>query len=225
MPVAVGPSKRQVLLIVLASTLLGSIFIYLFRNASAGVQDPDYRSDFLQLPGDAALGQTSLSGHAIAPKLGNETAKQELGRAAWKLLHTTMARFPENPTTDESAALKSYVHLFQRLYPCGECAEHFGQILAKYPPQVASRNAAAAWACHVHNEVNKSLKKEIFDCANIGDFYDCGCADDEVESGRSTSARERPDMSSEMIEKLHTNGRDFNTDLLADMPVVNVKIS
>ena len=60
----------------------------------------------------------------------------------------------------------------------GECAEHFGRILAKYPPQVSSRSAAAAWGCHVHNEVNRSLNKEIFDCSDIGDFYDCGCAED-----------------------------------------------
>ena len=127
------------------------------------------------------LSQAALSGHAIAPKLGNETAKAELGRATWKYLHTVMARFPDKPTPDESAALKSYIYLFQRLYPCGECAAHFGQILAKFPPQVSSRSAAAGWACHVHNEVNKSLGKELFDCSKIGDFYDCGCAEDEVE--------------------------------------------
>ena len=112
-------------------------------------------------------------------KLGNETLKAELGRAAWKVLHTTMARFPDKPTRDESDALKSYVYLFARLYPCGECAEHFQQILKKYPPQTSSRSSAAAWACFVHNVVNESKGKPIFDCANIGDFYDCGCADDE----------------------------------------------
>jgi hypothetical protein len=89
------------------------------------------------------LGRTSgavLTGHAIAPKLGNATAKYvhygfcadtiyrtegrltserraELGRAAWKVLHTTFARFPETPTEEEQEALRSYVHLFQRLYP------------------------------------------------------------------------------------------------------------
>jgi FAD-linked sulfhydryl oxidase len=91
-------------------------------------------------------GGAVLTGHAIAPKLGNETAKYihmdldahpgqvgrggspggarltdldraELGRAAWKVLHTTFARFPEKPTDDEKEALRSYVHLFQRLYP------------------------------------------------------------------------------------------------------------
>lgn len=63
----------------------------------------------------------------------------------------------------------------------GECATHFQQILKKFPPQVSTRSSAAAWACHVHNEVNKSLRKDIFDCSKIGDFYDCGCADDEKE--------------------------------------------
>ncbi len=82
-----------------------------------------------------------LTGHAIAPKLGNATVKYasqtssgaldiyeklaniedslraELGRAAWKVLHTTFARFPEKPTEEEQEALRSYVHLFQRLYP------------------------------------------------------------------------------------------------------------
>ena len=133
------------------------------------------------------IDQSTLSGHVIAPKLGNETAKAELGRAAWKLFHTVMARFPDKPAADESAALKSYIHLFQRLYPCGECAEHFGVLLEKFPPQVSSRSTAAGWACHVHNEVNKSLNKELFDCAKIGDFYDCGCADDDDEAGDGTT--------------------------------------
>ena len=43
--------------------------------------------------------------------------RAELGRAAWKVLHTTFARFPEKPTEDEKEALRTYVHLFQRLYP------------------------------------------------------------------------------------------------------------
>lgn len=92
-----------------------------------------------------------------------------------------MAKFPDQPTQDEQTALFSYIHLFARLYPCGECATHFRTILAKFPPQVSTRSSTAAWACHVHNEVNKSLKKDLFDCSKIGDFYDCGCADEEGE--------------------------------------------
>lgn len=58
-----------------------------------------------------------LKGDAIMGKIGNETVKAELGRAAWKLLHTTMAKFPDKPSQDEQTALFSYIHLFARLYP------------------------------------------------------------------------------------------------------------
>lgn len=92
-----------------------------------------------------------------------------------------MARFPDKPTEDDSLALKTFVQLFARLYPCGDCARHFQKLLAKYPPQVSSRNAAAGWACFMHNQVNERLKKPLFDCNKIGDFYDCGCGDEKKE--------------------------------------------
>lgn len=128
-----------------------------------------------------------MKGDIVMPKLGNATAKAELGRATWKYFHTVMARFPEKPTVDQQDALRSYIHLFARLYPCGECAEHFQQHLTKYPPQVSSRKAAAGWACFIHNEVNAMLEKPEFDCNNLGKFYDCGCAEDEEEEGEVAS--------------------------------------
>ena len=107
--------------------------------------------------------------------------RAELGRSSWHLLHTMFARYPDNPDGGQALALHSYIYLFARLYPCGECATHFQKILDKFPPQVTSRSTVAAWGCHVHNEVNKSLGKEVFDCAKIGDFYDCGCGGDDEE--------------------------------------------
>jgi len=111
-------------------------------------------------------------------KLGNATAKAALGRATWKLLHTMTLRYPEHPTEDEREALKSYFYLTSRLYPCGECAAEFQQLLEKFPPQTSSRLSASAWLCFVHNQVNERLDKPIFDCAHLDDEYDCGCGDD-----------------------------------------------
>ncbi|KIM36749.1 hypothetical protein M413DRAFT_448887 [Hebeloma cylindrosporum] len=119
-----------------------------------------------------------VKGGVIMGKLGNETAKAALGRATWKLLHTTTLRYPEHPTPDERLALSSYFHLSSRLYPCGECAAEFQQLLQKYPPQTASRRSASLWLCAVHNEVNKRLQKPEFDCAHLSDEYDCGCGDE-----------------------------------------------
>jgi FAD-linked sulfhydryl oxidase len=149
-------------------------------------------------------------GDAIMGHLGNETLKADLGRAAWKLFHTTMARFPMQPSEEESAALKSYVYLFARLYPCGECASHFQEILKDFPPQTSSRSTAALWGCHVHNEVNKSKGKPIFDCANIGEFYDCGCGDDE--DGKTSKLEDKKEMSEVAKVKLVQDGRDLNLD-------------
>ena len=99
--------------------------------------------------------------------------------------------------------LTRYSHVYS-----GECAGHFRQILQKFPPQVSTRSTAAAWACHVHNEVNKSLNKELWDCSNIGDFYDCGCKDEEKgdekkkqEKEQGTGKAEETEMIDLIVEK------------------------
>ncbi|KAK4615610.1 FAD-linked sulfhydryl oxidase ERV2 [Fulvia fulva] len=217
MPPSRGSSRRQVIYIIAAAVLLGITFISFFQRMPKAPDLKDLR-EALPDPGFSGADATITGpGGAIAPKLGNETAKAELGRATWKYFHTVMARFPDKPTREESTALKSFIYLFQRLYPCGECADHFGELLKKYPPQVSSRSAAAVWACDMHNKVNKRLGKEIFDCATIGDFYDCGCAEDEDTARAASDAKNamaKPEMSSERREKLTQNGRDFDTDLL-----------
>jgi FAD-linked sulfhydryl oxidase len=216
-----GASRRYIITLLTASILAGWLFVSFFRGGPLNTQrSRGYSLSQAQNP----VAAEQLNGPSIMPKLGNETAKAELGRATWKYFHTVMARFPDKPTTDESTALKSYIHLFQRLYPCGECSEHFGQILEKFPPQTSSRSAAAVWACHVHNEVNKSLNKDIFDCANIGDFYDCGCAEggdaarQKDDKEKDTSAEQgSAQMSAERIEEITgANGREFNMGLLKD---------
>ncbi|GAA6006526.1 hypothetical protein JCM10207_004962 [Rhodosporidiobolus poonsookiae] len=127
-----------------------------------------------------ALADSLVHGGVVMPKLGNATAKAELGRASWKLLHTMAARFPENPTDDERETFKSFLFLFSRLYPCGECAAEFQSLLRKFPPQTSSRTAAGMYLCHLHNQVNARLGKPEFDCAtDLEGQYDCGCGPDE----------------------------------------------
>lgn len=187
-------ARRQVqttLIIIAVSFIVAFSFVYTFRNQSQGTRHPEYyvNSKLAQSKTTTASNDEVpimpitelhlLHGEATAPKLENATLKAELGRSSWHLLHTMLAKFPDEPTEDDKASLKNYVYLFARLYPCGDCARHFQAILKQYPPQVSSRSAAATWGCHVHNEVNDSLGKDRFDCSKIGDFYDCGCAEDE----------------------------------------------
>ncbi|ODV62972.1 flavin-linked sulfhydryl oxidase ASCRUDRAFT_22568, partial [Ascoidea rubescens DSM 1968] len=113
------------------------------------------------------------------PKMANETLRQELGRATWTLLHNILARYPDNPSSQEKETLNQFLHLFVKVYPCGDCAEHFQRLIEKFPPQINSKQSAALWGCDVHNKVNKFLKKPQYDCTNILNDYDCGCGGDE----------------------------------------------
>ncbi|WVQ75047.1 hypothetical protein IAR50_004656 [Cryptococcus sp. DSM 104548] len=131
----------------------------------------------------AGIDQGVIHGGVIMPKLGNATAKAELGRSAWRVLHLMTLRYPDEPTEDDRLALKSYFHLFSRLYPCGECAQEFQKLLQEFPPQTSSRKSASLWLCHVHNQVNARLGKPEFDCLTLDATYDCGCGDE----GNSTS--------------------------------------
>ncbi|OCH93520.1 hypothetical protein OBBRIDRAFT_832609 [Obba rivulosa] len=135
-----------------------------------------------------------VHGGVIMGKLGNATAKAELGQATWKLLHTMTLRYPENPTQDERDALYNYFHLMSRLYPCGECAAEFQLLLKKYPPQTSSRKTAAMWLCAVHNEVNARLGKPEFDCTHLDETYDCGCGEEPVSSSATTAQDDRMDL-------------------------------
>ncbi|KAK4061914.1 hypothetical protein Trihar35433_9514 [Trichoderma harzianum] len=163
----------------------------------AGEPKSEFKVDLGGMP--ASL----LDGESIAPKLENATLKAELGRATWKFMHTMVARFPEEPSKEERKTLETFIYLFSRLYPCGDCARHFRGLLSKYPPQTSSRNAAAGWLCFVHNQVNERLKKPIFDCNNIGDFYDCGCGDEDKkkgDKGKEEGKKEEAKAETELIK-------------------------
>ncbi|KAL8851830.1 MAG: hypothetical protein Q9221_003256 [Calogaya cf. arnoldii] len=178
MPPQTSIANRRLLILIISAIGILSLLSVFFRSAPQRRHFPS--GDPLN---HLNINPEVLKGEAIAGKIANETIKAELGRSAWRLLHTTMSSYPLHPSASEQSALSSYVHLFARLYPCGQCASHFQKILKKYPPQVSGRKVAEMWGCTVHNEVNKSLGKEIFDCARVGEVYDCGCGDDEAKDG------------------------------------------
>ncbi|KAI2912729.1 hypothetical protein CBS147320_10793 [Aspergillus niger] len=181
-------ANRHITRRILISAAIAIFLLFVFFIRPEGPPSPAIRAPgHLEKSTQAVVSKDDLTkGEVVMPRLGNATAKAELGRATWKYFHTMLARYPEDPTEEQQETLRSFIYLFARLYPCGECASHFQGHLKKYPPQVSSRNAAAGWGCFIHNEVNTMLEKPIFDCNNIGDFYDCGCAEDEEGEGAET---------------------------------------
>lgn len=94
-------------------------------------------------------------------------SKEEIGRATWTFLHTLCAQYPEHPTRRQQQDARSLIDILTRMYPCGECAQHFRQVVKDNPPRLSSRHDFSQWMCQVHNTVNRSLKKPVFNCAFI----------------------------------------------------------
>ena len=90
--------------------------------------------------------------------------REDIGRATWLFLHTLAAQYPERPTRQQRRDAKALMDILTRMYPCGECAKHFKQVVAANPPQVKNKKEFSLWMCRVHNVVNRSLGKPSFNC-------------------------------------------------------------
>lgn len=94
-----------------------------------------------------------------------------LGRATWTFLHTLAATYPSNPTPSERERTIRFMNDFSKIYPCAPCAESFRGILQRKPVNAQSGPLFARWMCEVHNEVNRELGKDLFDCALVGERW------------------------------------------------------
>jgi mitochondrial FAD-linked sulfhydryl oxidase len=113
--------------------------------------------------------------------------RESLGRATWTFLHTLAASQPAKPGHDAASRLARFMRDFAQVYPCGPCAESFRGIVARHPPDAAAAAGGAVfarWMCYVHNEVNKELGKEEFDCTRVQERWgvceSCASHEDEL---------------------------------------------
>ncbi|KAJ1883577.1 hypothetical protein H4R99_000463 [Coemansia sp. RSA 1722] len=154
---------------------------FLDRGLTNLSNEPDQSGNILHNLINNGLGELWQGDtHVVMGKMANETLRAQLGRRTWYLMHVMASRYPVDPTKDEKQAVKSFLFLLSRLYPCGDCAHHFQQHLKKHPPVVDSRNDLEQYLCNMHNVVNKSLKKPMFNCTEVHEAYDCGCGPDNV---------------------------------------------
>lgn len=109
----------------------------------------------------------SSSGQGRSSGSAGTVSREEVGRATWTFLHTLAAQYPEHPTRQQQRDAKNLVDILTRMYPCGECARHFGELVRQSPPAVGSRRDFSMWMCEAHNTVNRRLGKPTFNCALV----------------------------------------------------------
>ncbi|KAG6821466.1 hypothetical protein H0H93_010190 [Arthromyces matolae] len=128
--------------------------------------------------GTAAATTTATIAEALKGPPPNCPADvEQLGRATWTFLHTTAAYYPERPTPTQRANMLMLLRSLPLLYPCSNCAEDFGENIARNPPDVSGRVGLSRWLCEQHNEVNTKLGKELFDCNKTDERWKDGPAD------------------------------------------------
>ncbi|SCU90695.1 LANO_0D09648g1_1 [Lachancea nothofagi CBS 11611] len=89
---------------------------------------------------------------------------EQLGRSSWNLLHSIAASYPKIPTTTQKGEMKQFMTIFSHVYPCTWCAKDFEKFVHDNAPRVDSREELSKWMCEAHNDVNRKLGKQTFDC-------------------------------------------------------------
>jgi len=93
--------------------------------------------------------------------------RTEIGRMTWKVMHRIAAICPESPTIEDKYRITKMCEGLSTNFPCKECAEHFREEIKKLPPEVEDYKIFSKWLCYQHNQVNKRLGKELYDCDNL----------------------------------------------------------
>ncbi|TEB36706.1 hypothetical protein FA13DRAFT_1617313, partial [Coprinellus micaceus] len=155
-----------------------------FRNWKPGTTEADSNRDKQQGASPTSSNSTSGSGeHAEMSYRGDGPPPdcppdvEVLGRSTWSFLHTAAAYFPDKPTPAQRASMISLIRSLSVVYPCTWCATDFGKDISSNPPDVSSGEKLSKWLCDRHNEVNKKLGKDEFDCRKVLERWRDGPSD------------------------------------------------
>ncbi|GIL52817.1 hypothetical protein Vafri_8586 [Volvox africanus] len=125
----------------ITATVPISHFLHLFTGLGAGSNNGTasraLHHPFASVGGNAVApvpamppSLSSASSNTAAAVNGAAAAKAEVGRATWTLLHTLAAQFPDRPTRQQQRDARTLVDCLTRIYPCGDCARHFAELVS-----------------------------------------------------------------------------------------------
>ena len=86
-------------------------------------------------------------------------------------LHSITLNYPENPTEEQKQTYKTFFESLSGVLPCPGCSEHYKQHFNKYPIQLDNKNSLTKWLMQIHNEVNKSIGKNIMNINDVIKYY------------------------------------------------------
>merc|ERR1712113_437438 len=90
--------------------------------------------------------------------------RAEIGRAAWRYVHSAAANYPEQPDAVSKVCALQWLRSFVHLYPCQLCAREFIEVCSDLPPQLETRQSYCMWWCEAHNRVRADLSQTLRQC-------------------------------------------------------------
>ena len=91
----------------------------------------------------------------------------------WHTIHIIALGYSDKPSYAQKKAAKEFYESLAILIPCPICREHFSKHLETYPltPHLDRRKDLFKWTVVLHNEVNKSLNKPLFEEHEVIKYY------------------------------------------------------
>lgn len=95
------------------------------------------------------------------------------GSHLWFILHLISFEYPVNPTEFDKRVYHDFYTSLKDVIPCEMCKKHYRDHITKYPltPHLDNRDTLVKWVIQVHNFVNMSLGKPIYNIQQVMETY------------------------------------------------------
>ena len=95
------------------------------------------------------------------------------GPKLWFFMHTISFNYPENPNQEDKRNYYDFFHNLKNIIPCSVCKNHYAQHLQNNPitPSLDTKQNLVQWVIDLHNEVNKTLGKKIYQYDEVINLY------------------------------------------------------
>lgn len=95
------------------------------------------------------------------------------GPLFWYVIHIVAFNYPNNPTDLHKMMYKNFFESFANVLPCKKCREHYQSHLSRYPisPFLDNNILLNKWVIDLHNIVNKSLNKRLYNYQEVYNIY------------------------------------------------------